>query len=232
MIKWTHINSTMQRFLWCIDIMGQDQSSAGGNSVEDNSQGKQKAKLDDIIVVSNRSEEAKKDECDAHIQQLKKISLHNPILMQFSGGDIEYVKVPRISSIAFTEMLLRYQFHLTECAEAVSFDQNVLSKRIKEVNTFSACISKNLNERHKYIENVILQVEKVSEIENMLDKIEMNLRNTKEKFICLNKHLPEEERIQDSWWRRAEVYWCIYSVFHCLFTFVAVIPTSFNIYYF
>lgn len=174
--------------------MGQEQSGLS-RGVFHQTEGRQRAKLDDIIVVNKT--ENKKDECDDHVQYLKNITLSNPILMQFSGGDIEYKKVPRISSVVFTEMLLRYQFHLTECAEAVSFDQNVLSKRIKEVNFFASNINKDINERYKSIDSAIAQMEKVTEIESMIEKINTNLSSVKEKFEHLNSYLPEEEKIRD-----------------------------------
>ena len=47
--------------------------------------------------------------------------------MQNSLGEMEYVNLPRINSGPISEMVLRYQFHLTECAEAVSFDLECMS---------------------------------------------------------------------------------------------------------
>ena len=177
--------------------MGNEQSGNGGGTP----QPKPKAKLDDIIVVSNaKTNEPCAEVTDQHLEHLKSIQPTNPILMNFSNqGDVEYVKVPRISSVAFTEMLLRFQFHLTECAEAVAFDQNVLMKRIKDVQALSSSMSKEVAERYKFVDGCIARVEKISEIENMVEKIDLNLRTTKEKFDALNQCLPEDERIEVEW---------------------------------
>ena len=177
--------------------MGQDQSTGAHNSLLGGFHIKQKAKLTDIVVVTAKSKEKKKEKCDEDLQHLKSIRISNPILMHFSGGKIDYKKVPRIASLPFTDMLLWLQLHLTESAEVVSLDQDRLAKKVKEVNAFAASISKHLNERHKCIDDALSQIDNIVEVSSMMDNIEVNLKHAKMQFNCLNKYLLEDEQIHD-----------------------------------
>lgn len=177
--------------------MGQEQSaSAINNAGVKPTQVKQKANLKDIVVVSSKLPENQNELLDEDIANIEAITLSRPILQNMSG-ELDYNRIPRLNSGPLTEMILRYQFHLTECAEAVSFDQNVLSKRIKELDSLASKVNKNLNEHQKNIDHAINQLQKVTEVSTMLKRIEINLKQTKQLFVVLNEQLPTRDQIKD-----------------------------------
>ncbi|XP_057314769.1 BLOC-1-related complex subunit 5-like [Hydractinia symbiolongicarpus] len=177
--------------------MGQEQSaSAINNAGVKPAHVKQRANLKDIVVVSSKLPENQNELLDEDIANIEAITLSRPILQNLSG-ELDYSKIPRLNSGPLTEMILRYQFHLTECAEAVSFDQNVLSKRIKELDSLASKVNKNLNEHQKNIDHAINQLQKVTEVSTMLKRIEINLKQTKQLFVVLNEQLPTRDQIKD-----------------------------------
>ena len=188
--------------------MGQDQSSAADGNPKsmrrefltdprDRTQLRQKAKLDDIVVVSSKIDDKQEKCLDEDIQRLKNIKFNKSVLSNnVAGHELDYVHIPRITSGPVTEMILRYQLHLTECAEAVSFDQTVLTKQIKEVDSVASYVYKNMNDRHKVVEHFISQID-IAELFGMLEKIEANLINTKLQFKMLNRLLSDEDQIYD-----------------------------------
>ena len=94
---------------------------------------------------------------------LRTTKLTQPILGDKSASEIDTIKVPKIVSGPLTEMILRFQYHLTECAEAVAFDQAALTKHIKETDLLASKVNKNLQEKNKYFEKAIVQIETVNE---------------------------------------------------------------------
>ena len=94
-------------------------------------------------------------------------------------------------------MILRYQYHLTECAEAVSFDQGVLTKQIKETDALALRIYKSSNEKNKACEKAISQIETVKDLSNTLNQIEKNMSTVIALFKKVNKNFPMEDQIYD-----------------------------------
>ncbi|XP_065681783.1 BLOC-1-related complex subunit 5 [Hydra vulgaris] len=174
--------------------MGQEQSniSTDGSSVKK----KEKAKLEDIIVVSKVDLTDGHNRIDDDLNNLKKIKFTKPVLNLVNT--LDYSKLPHIVSGPLTEVVLRYQLHLTECAEAVAFDQNSISVLIKEVEVKILELYKSTLNQQRYMEKAIEQIENVNEITKVLAKVEINLTNSKKQFKMLNNLLPVEEQIIDS----------------------------------
>ena len=177
--------------------MGQDQSTVDGAKKKDPRQRSEDGKaVNQIVVVSNKAEATKKD-IDEDLINLRTTKLTQPILGDKSASEIDTIKVPKIVSGPLTEMILRFQYHLTECAEAVAFDQAALTKHIKETDLLASKVNKNLQEKNKYFEKAIVQIETVNEVSNMLIQIERNMNTVIGLFNKLNKSLPMEDRIYD-----------------------------------
>ena len=156
---------------------------------------KQKAKIEDIIVVKDVPD-ASKDNMDDTLKRLKKLRITYPVIKNISGIPIEGLDlISGLSPDHFTEMLLRYQYHLTECAEAVAFDQNALTKRIKEVDSFTAKVFKECNERHKQMDQILVDMPRFFEVESLINRISTNMEKTTLLLQTLNYYLPESERL-------------------------------------
>ena len=178
--------------------MGQDQSTVDGPQRKDPRQrsAEESKTVNQIVVVSNKTEIRKKD-IDEDLMNLRTTKLTQPILGNNSVGEIDTIKVPKIVSGPLTEMILRFQYHLTECAEAVSFDQAALTKQIKETDTLASKVNKTLLEKNKSFEKAVAQIETVNDVSNMLNQIERNMNTVISLFNKLNKSLPMEDQIYD-----------------------------------
>ena len=177
--------------------MGQEQSVVDGPTKKDPRQRTEDSKnANQIVVVSNRVEVKKKD-MDEDLANLRTTKLTQPILGNNVIREIDTVKVPKIVSGPLTEMILRFQSHLTECAEAVAFDQTALTKQIKETDILASEVSKSMSEKKKSLDKAVSQIETVTDVSNMLIQIERNMNTVVALFIKLNKTLPMEDQIYD-----------------------------------
>ena len=155
---------------------------------------RQKAKLEDIVVVRDMPD-ASKEAIDESLAKLSKLQITYPVIKNVSGVPVEGIDlIHGLNADPVTEMLLRYQYHLTECAEAVAFDQNALSKRIREVELFSASILKSAVERQKQMDQSLGNIQKFFEIDSLLERIGNTMDKTIELMQNLNALLPENER--------------------------------------
>ena len=159
---------------------------------------KEKAKLEDIIVVSKVDQVDGRNQIDNDLNNLKKIKFSKPVMNTVSVNELDYSKLPHITSGPLTEIVLRYQLHLTECAQAVAFDQSSLSMLIKEVDSKMHELYKSTLNQQIYMEKAIEQIENVTEVSKVLAKIETNLMNSKAQLKMLNLQLPIEEQLVDS----------------------------------
>ena len=187
--------------------MGQDQSQEEGrknspkptakNQVRraSSSSLKQRAKIEDIIVVKDSPDGPDKANIDETITRLRKLKITYPIIKNIGGVPLEGLDIlPGLNPDPMTEMLLRYQYHLTECAEAVSFDQNAIAKRMKEVEHYSTSILKDANIKQKCMEQSFVDMQKFFEIDSLIDRISKNMDKTVRLMQNLNQMLPEDRQ--------------------------------------
>lgn len=185
--------------------MGQEQSQnveQTGNSENGNSERakqraplvRQKAKLEDIIVVKD-TPDAGEAAFDETSRKLKKLKITYPFIKNVTGVPVETQDIlPGLNADPMTEMMLRYQFHLTECAEAVAFDQNAIGKRVKEIELYSSSVLKEAHERQKQMAYFLSNMKMFTEIDSLMDRINKNMDKTVKLMQNINQILPEHEQ--------------------------------------
>ena len=193
--------------------MGQDQSSSvtsqtGPQNVTSHSvdkegikaRAKQRAKLEDIMVVNAPSESCKgaaKSE-DEDIRNLSRLPFYYPLLRGTvnvtAARELEFFDKFDLRPCLL--MCSRYENHLRQCADAVSFDQNMLSSRVQEVDAHSAVVLRRVNERFKRLSHEAVQLRKVEEMNANLKRIDANLKRLVPTMERLNNMLPEDERLE------------------------------------
>lgn len=90
-----------------------------------------------IVVVATATSSDQK--ADPEIDRLDRIPVLQPIIRgiidtpRVGGASLDVETLEKLDPQHLLQLCLRYQEHLKQCAEAVSFDQNALCVRIKEV---------------------------------------------------------------------------------------------------
>lgn len=197
--------------------MGQDQSSSLAGqmghpnvpytkySVEKNcdtkSNTKQRAKLEDIMVVNAPTGTTKivsKKE-DRDIKKLNSIPFFYPLLRgtinASASKDLEFFD--KFDPRPGLSLCSRYEKHLKQCAEAVSFDQHMLSSQIREMDVYCVSVLRRVNDRYKRLSQAAVQLKKVEEMNANLKRIDANLKRLVPVMERLNNILPDEERLEE-----------------------------------
>lgn len=193
--------------------MGQDQSSPVTSQMHPQNvishsvdkegikaKAKQRAKLEDIMVVNAATESCKgasKNE-DEDIRNLSRLPFCYPLIRGTVSATAarEFEFFDKFDLRPCLLMCSRYENHLRQCADAVSFDQNMLSSRVREVDAHSAVVLRRVSERFKRLSHEAGQLRKVEEMNANLKRIDANLKRLVPTMERLNNMLPESERLE------------------------------------
>ncbi|XP_022085631.1 BLOC-1-related complex subunit 5-like isoform X2 [Acanthaster planci] len=151
-----------------------------------------------IIVVAEATAPSEDARLASELQKMRDIPTFTPLIRSTpSLSSLEETgAMDKLDHRQLLHLCLRYQQHLKQCSEAVSFDQNVLVNRIKEVDTEAVAMANLLSERQRKYSKVAERIQKINEMSFTLQKVTKNLNQLIPLMERLNNVLPEEERLE------------------------------------
>lgn len=175
--------------------MGQEQSSG-----QKSNRTPGMSPIGDIVVVKRGKNKSKDQQInrDPDLLKLEKIPTFYPLMKSSlnipSVADFDLMNQLDVRPARI--MCSRYETHLRLCAEAVAFDQDAITHRVKELDSHSASILRNVGQRYKKLQDQMNMIGTVKEIKRNMDRVEMMLQQIVPLMDKLNDMLPEEERME------------------------------------
>lgn len=150
-----------------------------------------------IVVVADGSVAIK--DPDPELTRLNTIPTFSPVIkssLNLVSGPRDQDVLQKLDHHSLLVMALRYQEHLFKLADAVSFDQNALCIRIKEVAHVIQVLHTKLSEEQKKYQKSVEQFERVTEIVTTLGKVKSTMDDIVPCMNRLNQLLPASEQLE------------------------------------
>lgn len=106
----------------------------------------------------------------------------------------------RLDPIPLQKFCVRYQTHLTTCANLVATEQNALTQKIREMDGEITKIINAAYDKQKRFAKYAEKLSKVQEVSHQLNRCHMFLNQTLESIETLNNQLEIEDRLEPFVW--------------------------------
>ena len=175
--------------------MGQEQSNG-----QNRSKASDASPVGDIVVVKSGKNATKDQQIvkDCDIVKLKNITTFSPLMKSsLSGNSVtDFEMINRLDSRPAHALCARYEKHLKLCADAVVFDQDAISHRVKELDSHSMSVLRKVSDRHKKLQSQMHFISTIQDVKRNIDRVEMTLQDIIPLMERLNEMLPEEDRME------------------------------------
>lgn len=106
----------------------------------------------------------------------------------------------RLDPAPLYNLCVKYQTHLTTCANLVATEQNLLTQKVRETDGEVSRIINGLTEKQLKFAKYAEKLSKVQELSHQLNRCHMLLNQTLESMETLNGHLSIEDRLEPFVW--------------------------------
>lgn len=175
--------------------MGQEQSSG-----QNRTKSSEVSPVGDIVVVKSGKSTSKDQKIvrDPDIVKLNNITTFHPLMKGSLNGSVgnDFEVANRLDPRPARTMCARYELHLKLCAEAVAFDQDAITRRLKELDNYSASVLRDITERHKKLQSQMQFISTVEDVKRNIDRVEHTLQQIIPLMEQLNEMLPEQDRME------------------------------------
>ncbi|CAF0863758.1 unnamed protein product [Didymodactylos carnosus] len=104
-------------------------------------------------------------------------------------------QVPHLDYLPTLQLSMRIQQHLKSCSEAVSYDQQTLITRMKEVDVRSNAVTSRLLEKQKRYTYYCDQSKKLRDLVTTVKRLDQTLTELGDKMRLINNALPLEDKL-------------------------------------
>ncbi|KAK3593873.1 hypothetical protein CHS0354_011478 [Potamilus streckersoni] len=150
-----------------------------------------------IVIVADGQTGIK--DPDPELTKLNTIPVFYPILRGSLNVPLSSRELDSLDKLNYQQVLqlcLRYQEHLRQLAEAVTFDQNALCIRLKEIDCAIHMLMNLMTERQKKYAKYAEQFQRASETVSVLNRVKGTIDDIIPKMDRLNHMLPPEEQLE------------------------------------
>ena len=139
---------------------------------------------------------------DPDIMRLQSIPMFLPIMRATlnlpAARDPEVLE--RLDPAPLHKLCVKYQTHLTACANFVATEQNQLTQKVRETDNEIGKIISAATDKQKKFAKYAEKLAKVQELSHQLNRCHMLLNQTLESMETLNNYLDIEDRLEPFVW--------------------------------